>query len=112
MVHDKQWVVHDPVPMAEDGDASNAVPSILHLLIAPTTSSLTKAYSAMTIPSRGSTPNIDGKVNKLNKMMSVSYCNFIYLLRLLPYAQSQREGCKGSGIIYVLLFTYITSSAR
>ncbi|SJL15460.1 uncharacterized protein ARMOST_18958 [Armillaria ostoyae] len=52
------------IPMAEDGNASDAGPSIPHLSIAPTASPSTKAYSAMTIPSGGLTPNVDGKVNK------------------------------------------------
>ncbi|PBK85244.1 hypothetical protein ARMGADRAFT_1087699 [Armillaria gallica] len=54
------------IPKAEDGIASNAGPSIPHLSIAPTASPSTKAYSAMTIPSGGLTPNVDGEVNELD----------------------------------------------
>ncbi|SJL18537.1 uncharacterized protein ARMOST_22132 [Armillaria ostoyae] len=54
------------VSMAEDGNASNAGPSTPHSSIAPTASPSTKAYSAMTIPSGGSTPNVDGEVDELD----------------------------------------------
>lgn len=54
------------VSMAEDCNASNAGPSTPHSSIAPTASPSTKAYSAMTIPSGGSTPNVGGEVDELD----------------------------------------------
>ncbi|KAK0430569.1 hypothetical protein EV421DRAFT_1933850 [Armillaria borealis] len=60
------------VPMAEDGNASNAGPSIPHSSFAPTASPSTKAYSAMTIPYGGSTPNVDGEVDELDSQDDVS----------------------------------------
>ncbi|PBK59081.1 hypothetical protein ARMSODRAFT_1027709 [Armillaria solidipes] len=65
------------VPMAEDGNASNAGPSIPHSSIAPTASPSTKAYSAMTIPSGGSTPNVDGEVDELDSQDSDNLSIFL-----------------------------------
>ncbi|PBK59668.1 hypothetical protein ARMSODRAFT_1071241 [Armillaria solidipes] len=97
------------VPMAEDGNASNAGSSIPHSSIAPTASPSTKAYSAMTIPSGGSTPNIDGEADELDSQDSDN----LSILLLIPYAQSQGGGCKGCGslrsyycIISLAIFTY------
>ncbi|KAK0441471.1 uncharacterized protein EV420DRAFT_1485637 [Desarmillaria tabescens] len=53
------------IPMTGDGNAPAAGPSDSSLSIAPTTSTLTKASITMT-PSSGSTPNVDGEVDKLD----------------------------------------------
>ncbi len=52
-------------------------------------------------------------MSSIHKTISVSYCNFTALSRLIPYAQSQEGGCKGCDslwsyywVIPLAIFTY------